>query len=80
VFAQDCIDTSIPFIRLTDTVGYVLELMQEYKTDALVIAEKNLFVGSVTEKLLLECDDLSSHRKFTGKFSIAQNSGRHPFV
>lgn len=80
MFAQDCIDTSIPFIRLTDTVGYVLELMQEYKTDALVIAEKNLFVGSVTEKLLLECDDLSAIESLQESFQLHKiQEGTHLF-
>jgi len=58
LFAQDCIDTSIPFIRLTDTVAYALELMQEYKAEDLAVVDKDLLAGIVTENLLLELDDL----------------------
>ncbi|MFM2283881.1 MAG: hypothetical protein RL222_1385, partial [Bacteroidota bacterium] len=31
LFAQDCINNSIPYLRLTDTAGYALDLMAEYK-------------------------------------------------
>ncbi|MDB5227540.1 MAG: hypothetical protein JWN78_1733 [Bacteroidota bacterium] len=57
MFSQDCIDTSIPFIRPTDTVAYVLNLMEEFKTDALAVVENDIFLGTVSEKVLLECDD-----------------------
>lgn len=58
MFAQNCIDTSIPFLRLKDTAGYALELMQEYKTDNLAVVDNVLFVGIVTENSLLEGDDM----------------------
>ncbi len=57
MFAKDCIDSSIPFIRLNDSVYYVLELMHEYKTDKLAIVEEDKVLGIVSEKLLLELDD-----------------------
>ena len=57
MFAQDCIDTSIPFVRPTDAVSYVLDLMEEFKTDSLAVVENDLILGSVSEKVLLECDD-----------------------
>lgn len=60
MFAQDCIDSSIPYIRLTDTVGYALELMQDYKADNLAVVNNNIFIGIITEKFLLELDDLLS--------------------
>lgn len=58
MFAQDCIDTSIPYIRITDTVGYALELMQEYKADSLAVLNNSVYAGLLTENNLLECDDL----------------------
>jgi predicted transcriptional regulator len=57
LFAKDCIESSIPFIRLNDKAYYVLELMQEYKTDTLVIVDEEKVKGIVTEKTLLELDD-----------------------
>lgn len=57
MFAQNCIDTSIPFLRLHDEVGYALELMQEYKTVSLAIVEDEILIGTITENILLECDD-----------------------
>ena len=68
MFAKDCIDTSIPYIRLTDTIGYALELMQEYKVENLAVVENTIFIGAISEILLLECDDLlkidSIHDRF----------------
>lgn len=58
MFVQNCIDTSIPFLRLSDEVGYALDLMQEYKTSELAIIEKDVFIGTITESVLLECDDI----------------------
>lgn len=58
LFVKDCIDTSIPYIRLSDTVGYALELMQEYKAENLAVVENGAFVGTISENILLECDDL----------------------
>ncbi len=59
MFVQDCIDTSLPFIRLTDKVGYAIDLMQEYKMPALAVVNDGVFTGSITENQLLEVDDLS---------------------
>ena len=68
MFAKDCIDTSIPYIRLTDTIGYALELMQEYKVENLAVVENTIFIGAISEISLLECDDLlkidSIHDRF----------------
>lgn len=58
MFAQDCINTSIPYLRLTDTVGYALDLMTEYKSDQLAVVENGIFIGIATEKQLLEMDDI----------------------
>lgn len=57
MFAQNCIDTSVPFLRLHDEAGYALDLMQEYKTTGLAIVENEIFIGTITESVLLECDD-----------------------
>ena len=68
MFAQDCIDTSIPFVRLTDTVGFVLNLMQEYKVQCLAIVEKDLFMGMINENILLESDDTRTIDSFVENF------------
>ncbi|HOU47310.1 MAG TPA: hypothetical protein PLL99_05860 [Chitinophagales bacterium] len=59
MFAQDCIDSSIPFIRLTDEVGFVLDLMQEFKTNRLAVIDNSHFMGCIAEDTLLEHDDLT---------------------
>lgn len=43
---------------MTDTAGYAIELMQEYKTENLAVVNNEIFQGIVSEKFLLECDDL----------------------
>lgn len=60
MFAKDCIDTSIPYLRLSDTVAYAIDLMQEFKTDALAVLDQDIFLGIVTEQQLLELDDLNT--------------------
>ena len=57
MFAQDCIDSSIPFVRLTDEVGFVLDLMQEFKTNRLAVIDNSHFIGCITEDALLEHSD-----------------------
>lgn len=62
MFVQNCIDNSIPFLRLSDDIGYALELMQEYKTSSLAVIKNDVFVGNITEAILLEFDeDLKIH-------------------
>ena len=80
MFAQDCIDTSIPFVRLTDTVGFVLNLMQEYKVQCLAIVEKDLFMGMINENILLESDDTRTIDSFVENFQqLKITEGTHLF-
>jgi hypothetical protein len=60
LFVQNCIDSSIPFLRLTDSVGYALDLMQEFKCSSLAIVENNAYLGTIQETVLLELDDVLS--------------------
>jgi acetoin utilization protein AcuB len=57
LFVQNCIESSTPFIRLTDKTGYALELMEEFKTDNLAVVEDALFVGTISEKVLQDSDE-----------------------
>lgn len=57
MFAQDCIETSIPFIRLEDKIHFVLDLMHEYKTDHLAVVNDEQYIATVSENNLLEMDD-----------------------
>ena len=57
MFVQDCIDSSLPFLRLTDTAGYALDLTEESKAEILPVVDNKLFLGSLSEKFLLECDE-----------------------
>lgn len=56
MFVQNCIESSTPFIRLTDKAAYVLELMEEFKTDNLAVVEEASFVGTINEKVLQDSD------------------------
>ncbi|MEZ5053622.1 MAG: CBS domain-containing protein [Chitinophagales bacterium] len=58
MFAKDYIDTSLPFLRTTDTVEYALDLMQEYKQETLAVVHNNHCIGLLTEHFLLEFDGL----------------------
>ncbi len=58
MFAKDYIDASLPFLRTTDTVEYALDLMQEYKQEALAVVHDNHCIGLLTEHFLLEFDGL----------------------
>ena len=60
MFAQDCIDTSIPFVRLSDEVGFVLNMMQEFKTDKLAVVDKEQLLGVIDENILMEYDELTT--------------------
>lgn len=80
LFAQNCIDSSIPFIRLSDKIGYVLELMQEYKTELLAVADNSIYLGAVTESMLLESDDLQTIETLQEQFLAHKISeGTHLF-
>lgn len=80
MFAQNCIDSSIPFIRLSDKIGYVLELMQEYKTELLAVADNSIYLGAVTESMLLESDDLQTIETLQEQFLAHKISeGTHLF-
>lgn len=57
MFARDCIETAIPFIRLEDKIHYVLDLMNEYKTDRLAVVNNEQYIAVVSENNLLEMDD-----------------------
>ncbi|HPA35802.1 MAG TPA: CBS domain-containing protein [Chitinophagales bacterium] len=57
LFAQDCINNSIPYLRLTDTAGYALDLMAEYKVDQLAVVDNGVLAGMASEQQLLDLDD-----------------------
>lgn len=60
MFAQQCIDTSMPSVRLADKAGYVLDLMDEFKLSHLAVAENGLFLGMITEAALQDADEGST--------------------
>ncbi|HRH58052.1 MAG TPA: CBS domain-containing protein [Chitinophagales bacterium] len=80
LFAQNCIDTSIPFVRLSDSIGYVLELMQEYKTEILAVVDNTIYAGAISENMLLEVDDLQRIETLQEHFLMHKVSeGTHLF-
>jgi hypothetical protein len=80
MFVQDCIDNSIPFLRPTDSVGYALELMEEFKADTLAVVDGAAFLGSVSEQVLLEMDDTITLNALSAHFQLQHLSeGTHLF-
>lgn len=57
MYAKDCIDASIPYVKPTDTVGFALDMMQENKCDYLPIVKGKKILGVLNENTLLEVDD-----------------------
>jgi hypothetical protein len=57
MFVLECIDSSVPALRLTDTAEFGLEMMQDFKADNLAVVDNNLFLGNINEKILLECSE-----------------------
>lgn len=57
MFAKDCIDTSIPYLKPTDTASFALEMMSENKTLILPVVKNHVLLGMVDENNLLEVDD-----------------------
>lgn len=80
LFAQNCIDNSIPFIRLSDNAGFALELMQEAKCNVLAVVEQGAFCGLLTENFLLELDDLTIIESLQDQFlQFKITDGTHLF-
>jgi acetoin utilization protein AcuB len=80
MFSQDCIDSSIPFIRPADTAGFALDMMQEYKTEQLAVVSDGNFAGLISEKILMDADDGASISTLQEAFlSIAVTEGTHIF-
>lgn len=57
MFSQDCIDTALPFIRPSDSIGFALDMMQEYKTEQLAVVDEGRLMGLISESILLDADD-----------------------
>lgn len=75
--SQNCIDSSIPFIRLSDEVGFALDLMQEFKVDRLAIVDEGKLSGVITENILLEQDEQLIIAQLTNlllQYSIPENT------
>lgn len=57
MFAKDCIDASIPYVKPTDSVGFALDMMTENKSMVLPIVKGHKLLGVINENALLEVDD-----------------------
>ncbi|MGB1247351.1 MAG: CBS domain-containing protein [Chitinophagales bacterium] len=56
MIAKYAIEESVPYLKISDTVEFSLELMEDYKLEHLPIVEDKKLVGIIAEKQLLECD------------------------
>lgn len=56
MIAKYAIEESIPFVKLTDKVYFVLDLMEEFKVFHLPVVNENKLVGTVSEEQLLDID------------------------
>lgn len=57
MLTRDLISNSIPYLHLTDKVYHALQLMNDYHVAHLPIVEEDVYLGIISEELLLHSDD-----------------------
>jgi hypothetical protein len=76
MLAIELINYEIPTLKLRDNVGHALELMQEFKANALAIVDEKLFLGTLEEDFLLNFDESTLIKELPLKnpeYSISQD-------
>ncbi|MBI2269494.1 MAG: CBS domain-containing protein [Bacteroidetes bacterium] len=63
MIAAQLINKELPVLSPKDKVSKALDLMDEYKVAHLPVVEKNVYLGLVSEKTLLDIDDSSETLK-----------------
>lgn len=80
MIAKLAIDENIPFIKPSDKVHFVIELLEEYKLYSLPIVENEILLGIVSEDQLLDVNEnLTIEQLEFPFFKLAANEYLHVF-
>lgn len=80
MLAKFAIEESIPYLKLTDEIGFALDLMEEYKQEHLPVVKGKKLIGVVSEQQLLDATEEKTLADFKFPFTkIAVNENAHIF-
>ena len=60
MIAINAIEKSIPFLKVTDTISFAIDLLEEFKLFHLPVVKNKKLIGIVSEEQLLEVDEMLS--------------------
>ncbi len=60
MLASACISTGIPVLKLTDTCGFALQLMEDYDLQHLPVSDNEKFTGLVDREAIENADEAST--------------------
>lgn len=80
MIAKYAIEESIPYLKISDTIEFALELMEEFKQEHLPVLKGKELVGVVSEQQLLDADGVASLAELGFPLiQIAVNENTHIF-
>lgn len=78
--AKSAIEESVPYLKITDSVGFALELMEEFKVEHLPVLDNKKLLGVVSEQQLLDSSEEVMLQEIGFPFTpIAINQNLHLF-
>lgn len=80
MIAKFAIEESIPYLKLSDEIGFALDLMEEYKQEHLPVVKDKKLIGVISEQQLLDTTNEKKLADFKFPFTkIAVNENAHIF-
>jgi len=80
MIAKFAIEESIPYLKISDTILFALDLMEEFKQEHLPVLRDKELIGVVSEQQLLDADNVLSLDEISFPFiKIAVNENAHLF-
>lgn len=80
MIARYAIEESIPYLKMSDTLEFAIELMEEFKQEHLPVLKGNELIGVVSEQQLLETDSVKTLADLAFPLiKIAVNENAHIF-
>ncbi len=80
MIAKYAIEESIPYLKMSDTLEFALELMEEFKQEHLPVLNGKELVGVVSEQQLLEAEGVQTFSELAFPLiKIAINENMHIF-
>ncbi|HOZ84793.1 MAG TPA: CBS domain-containing protein [Niabella sp.] len=76
MLVKDLSFENLPQIKLSDKVGYVLELLYQFQIQALPLTDDGKFAGIISEEELLSADDhlpVSDVQKNSSRVAVSEN-------